>query len=80
MKLSVPGRYPLEHQSNLVIVGAEVSHRRSTARMGWNTAGDDMIDRKTTARIDHLHWTPNILNPGFFFFAVASPPSRYSLG
>ena len=45
-----------------------------------STACHEIVDWKTSVSIGHLHCIPNILKPGFFLFAVASPPSRYSLG
>lgn len=48
--------------------------------MVLSSARDEIAVWKTSASIGHLHCIPNILKPGFFFFALASPPSRYSLG
>lgn len=67
----------LGYVRGLVIVwGSRRSIKRpNAARIAWNTAGEEYSSYET-APSGHLHWTPSILKPGFFFAAVASPPSR----
>ena len=77
-KLRTLNRYILEYETNLVLVwgGQQSFNRLNAATILWNAADEEMISGKAAARSGHLHCTPSILKPGFFFSAVASPPSR----